>query len=60
VNKSRREDGRTPNKTSQGKGAPNKGLEKRTRDELYNIARSRNIEGRSSMNKAELVRAIRK
>jgi hypothetical protein len=60
VNKTRREEGRTPNSTSQGTGAPNKGLEMRTRDELYTIARTRNINGRSSMSKAELVRALRK
>ena len=60
VNKSRREEGRTPNKRSQGTGNPNRGYDERTKDELYNIARERGIEGRSSMSKAELVRALRK
>ena len=60
VNKSRREEGRTPNKRSQGTGNPNRGYDARTKDELYNIARERGIEGRSSMSKAELVRALRK
>jgi hypothetical protein len=59
VNKDRREDGRTPNRTTQGTGNPNTGLEARTKDELENRAADLNIEGRSSMNKDELVRAIR-
>ena len=59
VNKQRREEGRTPNKTTQGTGNPNKGLEARTKNELYNRARELDIEGRSRMDKAELVRAIR-
>jgi len=60
VNKQRREEERTPNKTPQGTGNPNTPLEKRTRRELYNRARQLNIAGRSSMNKAELIQAIRK
>ena len=59
VNKQRREEGRTPNKTTQGTGNPNKGLEARTVDELRNIARERNIQGRSKMRKQELIRALR-
>ena len=58
VNKQRREEGRTPNKTTQGTGNPNKRLKDRTRDELYNIAKNKHIEGRSKMNKAELVKAV--
>jgi hypothetical protein len=60
VNKQRREEGRTPNKRTQGTGNPNAGLEERTRDELYNIAKERNVSGRSNMTKAELVKALRK
>ena len=30
----------------------------RTRDQLYNVAKQRNIEGRSKMSKAELERAL--
>ncbi len=60
VNKRRREEGRTPNKRTQGTGNPNRGLEERTRDELYNIAKDRDIKGRSSMSKQELVSALRK
>jgi plasmid stabilization system protein ParE len=59
VNKQRREEGRTPNTRSQGTGNPNKGYEARTRDELYNIAKERNISGRSRMSKDELIRALR-
>lgn len=59
VNKQRREEGRTPNRTTQGTGNPNGELGERTRDELYNIAREMDIEGRSRMDKEELVRAIR-
>lgn len=60
VNKERRQEGRTPNKTTKGTGNPNKGLESRSKDELYNEAKKLNIEGRSKMNKSELVKAIRK
>ncbi|MCA9515238.1 MAG: Rho termination factor N-terminal domain-containing protein, partial [Myxococcales bacterium] len=60
VNKQRREEGRTPNETTQGTGNPNKGLEARTKDELYNRAKELDIDGRSKMTKDELIRAIRK
>jgi plasmid stabilization system protein ParE len=60
VNKGRREEGRTPNKTTQGTGNPTRGLEARTRDELYNRAKELNIEGRSKMSKDDLVQAIRR
>lgn len=59
VNAQRRKEGRTPNKTTQGTGNPNTSLEQRTRRELYNRARQLDIEGRSRMDKAELVSAIR-
>jgi hypothetical protein len=59
VNKDRREEGRTPNRTTQGTGNPNRGYEARTKDELYNIAKERGIEGRSRMSKDELIRALR-
>lgn len=59
VNKQRREEGRTPNKTTQGTGNSNTPLEKRTRRELYNRARQLNIAGRSRMNKESLISAIR-
>ena len=59
VNKQRREEGRTANKTTQGTGNPNSGYEDRTRDELYNIAKQKDIPGRSKMDKQELIDAIR-
>jgi hypothetical protein len=59
VNKQRRKEGRTPNKTTQGTGNPNLALEDRTKQELYNLARQLKIESRSKMRKAELIAAIR-
>jgi plasmid stabilization system protein ParE len=59
VNKRRREEGRTSNRTSQGTGNPNKPLEDRSKQELYNKAKSLKIEGRSKMNKSQLAKAIR-
>jgi hypothetical protein len=59
VNKHRRLEGRTPNKTTQGTGNPNRSLEARTVDELRNRARELKIAGRSKMNKQQLVKALR-
>ena len=60
VNKQRREEGRTPNITTQGTGNPNKPLEERTVQELRNLASEKEIAGRSKMSKAELVKALGK
>ena len=60
VNKHRREEGRTPSRTTQGTGNPDQPLEEHTRDELYNLAKEMEIEGRSRMDKEELLRAIRR
>lgn len=60
VNKQRREEGRTPNRTTQGTGNPNRSLDDRTVEELRNRARDLDIDGRSKMNKSELVGAIRR
>ena len=59
VNKGRREEGRTSNTRTQGTGNPTNSYESRSRDELYNIAKDRNIKGRSSMSKDELIDALR-
>lgn len=59
VNKQRREEGITPNKTSQGTGNPHSRLEDRTKQELYNRAKELDIENRSEMSKEELIAAIR-
>ena len=59
VNKHRRVEGRTPNVRSQGTGNPNRALEERSRDEIYNRAKELKIRGRSTMSKAELVEAVR-
>lgn len=58
VNKERREEGRTPNKRTQGTGNPNLTLEQHTREELCNQAKERQIAGRSRMTKAELITAL--
>lgn len=59
VNKDRREEGRTPNRTTQGTGNPHQSLEARSKQELYNRAKDLDVEGRSRMSKDELVDAIR-
>lgn len=59
VNKQRREEDRTPRKTTKGTGNPNSSLESRTKQELYNRASQLNIKARSKMSKSELVTAIR-
>ena len=62
VNKERREAGETRShqRTTSGTGNPNRSLEERSKQELYNRARQLGIQGRSSMNKQQLVRAIRR
>ena len=59
VNKNRREEGRTPNKTTQGTGSPYERYEERTVEELRNLAAERSIDGRSKMNKSQLIDALR-
>ncbi len=61
VNRDRREEGRTKSgrETTSGTGNPNRSLEDRSKEELYNRAKELDIEGRSEMSKKELVKAIR-
>lgn len=59
VNKQRREEGRTPNRETQGTGNPHLRLEDRSKKELENRARQLHIRGRSHMTKTELTAAIR-
>src|SRR5438874_10246492 len=59
VNKRRRVEGRTPNVRTQGTGNPNRSLDERSRDEVYNRAKELKIRGRSTMTKSELVEAVR-
>ncbi len=59
VNKDRREEGRTPSRTTQGTGNPSTSLDDRSKQELYNRAKRLGIAGRSRMTKQELLRAIR-
>ena len=58
VNKTRRKQGRTTNRTTQGTGNPNTPLQERTVAELRNRAADLHVPGRSRMSKNELVRAI--
>ena len=58
VNKQRREEGRTPNRTTQGTGNPRRTLKERSKQELYNRAKELGIAGRSKMRKSQLVEAI--
>jgi hypothetical protein len=60
VNKQRRSSGETPNRTTQGTGNPNTPLEDRSKRELYNRAAQLHIAGRSNMDKATLIEAIRR
>ena len=57
-NKQRREEGRTPNRTTQGTGNPRRTLKERSKQELYNRAKELGIAGRSKMRKSQLVEAI--
>jgi Rho termination factor, N-terminal domain len=59
VNKTRRDEGRTPARRTHGTGNPNTDLTSRSRRELYNRAKQLKIAGRGRMTKGELVDAIR-
>ena len=59
VNKQRRLEGRTPNKRTQGTGNPRRRYEDRTDDELRNLARERNIAQADSLERTQLIAALR-
>jgi hypothetical protein len=56
----RRDLGRQAAKSRQRGGKPGRALEDRTRQDLYQVAKSKGIAGRSSMGKWDLIRAIRR
>ena len=59
VNAQRRKEGRAENETTRGTGNPHTRLEERTAPQLRNRARELGISGRSTMDKASLIAAIR-
>jgi hypothetical protein len=52
--------GRQAAKSRQRGGKPGRALEDRTRQDLYEVAKRRNIPGRSNMGKWDLIKAIRR
>ena len=56
----RRDLSRQAAKSRKRGGRPGRALEDRTRQELYQVAKRKNVPGRSSMGKWELIEAIRK
>jgi hypothetical protein len=55
----RRDLGKQAAKARQRGGRAGHGLEDRTREQLYELAKKRNIRGRSKMGKWDLIRALR-
>jgi len=55
----RRDLGTQASKARARGGRAGRALEDRTRDQLYELARKRNIRGRSKMGKWDLIRALR-
>jgi hypothetical protein len=56
----RRDLGRQAAKSRQRGGKPGRALEDRTRQDLYEVAKRKKIQGRSKMGKWDLIKAIRK
>ena len=52
--------GRQAAKSRQRGGKPGRNLEDRTRQDLYEVAKKRGVEGRSKMGKWDLIKAIRR
>lgn len=61
VNKQRKQEGRTKAQKQSRRSSSKNGrsLEAKSRDELYQQAKKMKIDGRSKMNKGQLVKAIR-
>jgi hypothetical protein len=55
----RRDLGKQASKARQRGGRAGHALEDRTREQLYELAKKRNIRGRSKMGKWDLIRALR-
>ena len=55
----RRDLGKQAAKARQRGGRPGRALEDRTREQLYELAKKRNVRGRSKMGKWDLIRALR-
>jgi hypothetical protein len=55
----RRDLGKQASKARQRRGRAGHALEDRTRAQLYELAKKRNIRGRSKMGKWDLIRALR-
>jgi hypothetical protein len=55
----RRDLGKQASKARQRGGTAGRALEDRTREQLYELAKRRNIRGRSKMGKWDLIRALR-
>ena len=55
----RRDLGKQAAKARQRGGRAGRSLEDRTREQLYELAKKRNLRGRSKMGKWELIRALR-
>ena len=55
----RRDLGKQASKARQRGGRAGHALEDRTREQLYELAKKRNIHGRSKMGKWDLIRALR-
>jgi hypothetical protein len=55
----RRDLGKQASKARQRGGRAGHALEDRTREQLYDLAKKRNIRGRSKMGKWDLIRALR-
>jgi type II secretory pathway component PulJ len=56
----RRDLGRQASKARRRGGKPGRALEDRSRDQIYEVAKKKNIPGRSKMGKWDLIEAIRK